>query len=270
MANLQQNPPSFSIALVNYKTLEVTSICLDLISQAVNVHEVPVWVVDNNSADASLDYLKKLDWIHLIERKADAPEAGYMAHGRALDMVLERVTTDYLLLLHSDTLIYDEKIISLLINGLQANSQVAAAGCLEQVNRPAYATAWRTLVRGVKYYARRAKVAVGLKTRDPRLFYEIYLKSFCTLWNANIIKKHALSFAMVDRIPGYEMQDKLRALGYTFDCMAPSEMFQYLDHIEAGTVSHVNGLGKNHKRVKNYQAILQKTKAKAANNAAKN
>lgn len=267
MANLQQKNPNFSIALVNYKTLEVTSICLDLIRQAVNVHEVPVWVVDNNSADASLDYLKTLDWIHLIERKADAPEVGYMAHGRALDMVLERVTTDYLLLLHSDTLIYDAKIITLLINALQANSHVAAAGCLEQVNRPAYATVWRKLVRGIKYYVRRAKVVAGLKTREPRLFYEVYLKSFCTLWNINIIKQHELSFAIVDRIPGYEMQDKLRELGYTFECMAPSEMFQYLDHIEAGTVSHVKGLGKNHKRVKNYLAILKKINAKSANNA---
>jgi Glycosyl transferase family 2 len=246
--------PSFSIALVNFKTLEVTSICLDLISQAVDVKEVPVYVVDNNSADASLDFLKTLDWIHLIERKATAPEVGFMAHGRALDLALERVTTDYLLLLHSDTLIYDAKIISLLINALQ-------------VNRPAYATAWRKLVRGVKYYARRLKVAAGIKTREPRLFYEIYLKSFCTLWNVNIIKKHALSFAMVERIPGYEMQDKLRELGYTFECMPPHEMFQYLDHIEAGTVSHVDGLDKNHKRVKNYQAILQKINAKTANNA---
>ena len=270
MANPQQKSPSFSIALVNYKTLEVTSICLDLISQAVNVREVPVYVVDNNSADASLDYLKTLNWIHLIERKATAPEAGYMAHGRALDMVLERVTTDYLLLLHSDTLIYDAKIITLLINALQANSHAAAAGCLEQVNRPAYATAWRKLVRGIKYYARRAKVAAGMKTREPRLFYEIYLKSFCTMWNVNTIKKHALSFAMVDRIPGYEMQDKLRELGYTFECIAPSEMFQYLDHVEAGTVSHVNALGKNHKRVKNYQAILQKINAKAVNDLPKN
>jgi GT2 family glycosyltransferase len=267
--NSRNQQPTFSIALVNYKTLEVTSICLNLLQQAVDTSQVPILVVDNNSADASLAYLKTLDWIHLIERKTDAPEVGYMAHGRALDMVLERVTTDYLLLLHSDTLIYDKTIISILINRLQANSQVAAVGCLEQVHRPAYATIWRKLVRGIKYYGRCAKVALGIKTREPRLFYEIYLKSFCTLWNVNTVKKHGLSFAMVDKIPGYEMQDQLRALGYTFDCIPPSEMFQYLDHIEAGTVSHVNGLGKNHKRVKNYQAILQKINVQSAKNAPK-
>ena len=204
----KQDQASFSIVLVNYKTLEVTSICLNLIQQAVDVTKVPVYVVDNNSNDASLDYLKTLSWIHLIERKAIAPEVGFMAHGRALDMVLERVTTDYLLLMHSDTLIYDAQIIEVMLKKITADAKIAAVGCLEQVNRTRLQTAWRTLSRRVKYYARRAKVAVGIKTRDPRLFYEIYLKSFCTLWNVKTIKKNGLSFAMVERIPGYEMQDR--------------------------------------------------------------
>lgn len=251
----------FSIALVNYKTPEVTAICLDLLKKAINVAAVPVYVVDNNSADESLAYLKSLDWIHLIERKADAPEVGFMAHGRALDLALAQVKTDYLLLMHTDTLIYDPKIINILLEKISANSQVAAVGCLEQVKRPVYATAWRVLLRGIKYYTRKTKVALGLKTREPRLFYEVYLKSFCTLWNANIIKQHGMSFAMVERIPGYEMQDLLPKLGYQFVAIPPREMFSYLDHIEAGTVSMVSALGKNHKRVKNYQAILKKVKS---------
>jgi len=258
---LQNQKPSLSIVLVNYKTPEVTAICLDLIQKAVNVADVPVWVVDNNSNDTSLTYLKSLDWIHLIERKAPAPEVGFMAHGRALDMALEQVTTDHLLLLHTDTLIYDPKIIELLIEKINANPKIAAVGCLEQVNRTVLETAWRRLVRSVKYYNRRIKVALGMKTREPRLFYEIYLKSFCTLWNVAIIKRHGLSFAMVERIPGYEMQDLLVKLGYQFVAIPPREMFKYLDHIEAGTVSMVDQLDKNHKRVKNYQAIIQKIKS---------
>ena len=260
-ASTSSAKPSFSIALVNYKTPEVTAICLDLLKKAVNVVEVPVFVVDNNSADESLVYLKSLDWIHLIERKAPAPEVGFMAHGRALDMALAQVTTDYLLLLHTDTLIYDPKIIDILLEKISVSSQIAAVGCLEQVKRPAIATAWRLFIRGMKYYARKAKEVLGIKTREPRLFYEIYLKSFCTLWNANIIKQNNMSFAMVERIPGYEMQDQLPKLGYQFVTIPPREMFKYLDHIEAGTVSMVNALGSNHKRVKNYQAILKKVKS---------
>ncbi len=260
-ASNSSTQPRFSIALVNYKTPEITEICLDLLKKVINVAEVPVYVVDNNSADESLVHLKSLDWIHLIERKAEAPEVGFMAHGRALDLALAQVKTDYLLLMHTDTLIYNPKIFDILLEKISDNSQVAAVGCLEQVNRPVYASAWRGLLRGVKYYTRTIKVLLGFKTREPRLFYEIYLKSFCTLWNANIIKQHGMSFAMVERIPGYEMQDLLPKLGYQFVAIPPRQMFSYLDHIEAGTVSMVNALAKNHKRVKNYQAILKKVKS---------
>lgn len=256
----QLKKPSFSIALVNYKTLEVTKICLELLNKAVDAMQVPIYVVDNNSNDESLDFLKSLDWIHLIERKSVDPEVGFMAHGRALDLVLEQVSTDYLLLLHTDTLIYDSKIIDILLEKISLSSNIAAVGCLEQVHRTRLATAWRILVRATKYYARRLKVIMGLKTREPRLFYEIYLKSFCTLWRVDSIKKHGLSFAMVERIPGYEIQDQLPKYGYRFVTIPPREMFQYLDHIEAGTVSLVNSLGKNHKRVKNYRAIINKLK----------
>lgn len=254
--------PKYSIVLVNYKSLEVTSICLDLIKSAVNVSEVPVWVVDNDSNDESTQYLRSLDWIHLVERKPEAPELGFMAHGRALDVVLKQVTTDYLLLLHTDTLIYDPAILDILLDTIAADDKIAAVGCLEQVSRTLPQTMWRVTIRAVKYYLRRLKVVLGIKTREPRLYYEVYLKSFCTLWNVNIIKKHDMSFAMVERIPGYEMQDRLPQLGYRFACIPPREMFRYLDHIEAGTVSMVNGYGQHHKRVKNYQTILKKINSK--------
>ncbi len=40
---------SLSIALVNYKTPEVTKLCLELLKKAVDVNKVTVWVVDNDS-----------------------------------------------------------------------------------------------------------------------------------------------------------------------------------------------------------------------------
>lgn len=255
---LNSHQSKFSIVIVNYKSLEMTSICLNLIQNAVDVTKVPVWVVDNDSNDASLDYLKSLNWIKLIERKPAGREEGFMAHGRALDMVLESVATDYLLLLHTDTFIYNPAIIDIMLEKIAADSQIAAVGCLEQVNRTRLQTAWRVAIRGAKYYLRRLKVVLGIKTREPRLYYEIYLKSFCTLWNVDIIKRHGMSFAMVERIPGYELQDQLPKLGYKFVTIPPREMFSYLDHVESGTVSMIKGFDKNHKRVKNYQAILKK------------
>ena len=113
---LSQRTPLFSIVLVNYKTIEITRICLDLLHQHLGESNIPVWVVDNDSADESTDYLRTLDWIHLIERSCPEKEPGHIAHGRALDMVLERVETDYLFLLHTDTFIFDKNVFSMMMN----------------------------------------------------------------------------------------------------------------------------------------------------------
>ena len=141
------------------------------------------------------------------------------------------------------------------------SSRVVVVACFEQFKRSAIAIVWRYFIRGAKYDARKTEEILGIKTREPRLFYEIYLKSFCTLWNANIIKENNMSFAMVEHIPGYEMQDQLPKLGYQFLTIPPREMPKYLGNIEAGTVSMVSAFVSNHERVKNYQAILKKVKS---------
>ena len=91
-----QEKPVYSVVLVNYKTKQLTEICLKLLHKAFKDSGVQVWVVDNDSNDESTAFLRSLDWINFIERTPVANEPGFMAHGCALDMVLERVDTDYL------------------------------------------------------------------------------------------------------------------------------------------------------------------------------
>jgi hypothetical protein len=83
--------PAFSIAIVNYKTPDLTKICLDLLKKHIDAGlNAQVWVVDNNSQDESTTYLRSLDWIHLIVRDADYAEKGFVAHGQGLDSILEK------------------------------------------------------------------------------------------------------------------------------------------------------------------------------------
>jgi hypothetical protein len=67
---------SYSIILVNYKSLELTQTCLNLLHEGLRGSDVPIYVVDNDSNDASTDYLRTLDWIQLIERKPWKPARG--------------------------------------------------------------------------------------------------------------------------------------------------------------------------------------------------
>lgn len=248
----------FSIVMVNYKTLELTRSALEFLRQVVDVTNVPVWVVDNYSEDESTEYLRSLDWIRLIERKIDRPETGALAHGRALDMVLERVDTPYLLLMHTDTFIYDATILRMMLDAIRRDPTVFAVGCIDQIDRGLLRTAWRHASRFMKHYSRKAMLALGLPSRQPKPYYEIYLKSFCALWNVSLIRDHAMHFSMADRTPGYEMQDRLTALGYRIVYIPPRKMFRYLDHVQSGTVAAAGTYGQGHRRTRAYQAMLKK------------
>ncbi|AFY19401.1 glycosyltransferase family A protein [Pseudomonas sp. UW4] len=251
-------PNNFSIVIVNYKTPEITKICLELLHQHVGDKNVPVWVVDNYSADESTQYLRTLDWINLIERSVSEPEAGHIAHGKALDMVLERVDTDYLLLMHTDTFVFDKNIFPMILNKCTNNKKVVAVGCVEQLNRGTARTVWRYSSRLFKHHYRRLKISMGLRSREPKPYKEVYLKSFFTLWNCKLVKQHGMHFSMDDRVPGYTLQDQMTELGYFVETLSPRKIFSYLDHIQAGTVAATGGYGKTHRRTKMYNNILKR------------
>lgn len=245
-----------SVGLVNYKSFEVTSVCLELLHKAIDVSKMPVWVVDNDSRDESLAYLKSLDWIRLIERNPTAGEAGFVAHGSGLDMILERVTTKYLLILHTDTFIYDSAIIRTMLDKFRSDENIAVVGCMEPVWRSTPHAILRYVTRGAKYYFRKTKLKLGLKSRRPKLHYETHLKSFCALWNVDIVREHGLHFNMENKVPGYAMQDRLSQLGYKPVAVPSKEMFSGLDHIDKGSASTRDGVRINLRRAGKYQEKL--------------
>jgi GT2 family glycosyltransferase len=255
---LAENTKVFSIVVVNYKTPEITKICLDLLHQHVGNSGVPVWVVDNYSADESTEYLRTLDWINLIERTTPEPEQGHIAHGKALDMALERIDTDYVFLLHTDTFIFDKNVFSMMLNKCMKNPKVIAVGCVEQLNRGITRTLWRFSSRLFKHHFRRTKLSLGLRSREPKPYREVYLKSFCTLWNCKLIKQHDMHFLMDDRVPGYTLQDRMTELGYVVELLSPRKIFSYLDHIQSGTVAAAGGYETTHRRTKMYNNLLDR------------
>jgi GT2 family glycosyltransferase len=245
-----------AILMVNYKTLALTSRCLDLIKQNLDLNQYEVWVVDNHSNDQSTDYLRSLDWIHLLERSTDQVEKGFESHGKALDFALEKISNRYVFLLHTDTFIYDASVLDRMLQTMQQKDRVVAVGCYEQVLRSPWATAWRRLIRFLKHYKRVLLQALGISTRPPRGFYERYIKSFCALWDMQTVKQHGFTLYMAEKIPTYELQDRMRDLGFHIIGIKPRVIFQYLDHVEAGTVSLKENLPSHHRRVKRKQKFL--------------
>lgn len=100
--------PQLSIIIVNYKTPQLTYECIKSIKDKTCGLRYEIIVIDNDSGDGSVDYLKeRLDDIILIE----AP--GNIGFGRANNMGVSAAHADTLLLLNSDTVIIDNSIKTL-------------------------------------------------------------------------------------------------------------------------------------------------------------
>ena len=99
---------------------------------------------------------------------------------------------------------------------------------------------------------------MGLSARDPKPYLEEYIKSFCALWNAKLMKQKGYTFLMENRIPGYELQDQLKSTGYKIKTVSPARLFKFLDHVEAGTVGLRAGYSDLNRRTKRKKTILQK------------
>jgi len=130
--------PQVTILIPNYKTLELTKLCLRLIRKNTDPTLARVIVIDNDSADESLSYLRTLTWIELIERQQISHESPSLSHSRALDLALERVTTPYVLSIHTDTLVRNKEWLPFLLNEITSDARIAGVGSWKLEAKPFY------------------------------------------------------------------------------------------------------------------------------------
>ena len=95
-ASTMSTSAAVTIIIPNYKTLELTKLCLRSLRKHTDCSKIKVLVVDNNSNDESVEYLRKLKWITLLERDTTG-ENGPLMHAKALDMAMEHVDTEYVI-----------------------------------------------------------------------------------------------------------------------------------------------------------------------------
>ena len=248
----------FSILLVNYRTLRLTSLCMGLLKKHLDVQMNDIVVVDNGSDDESLDYLRSLDWITLVERTQSKGAPAFISHGEALDEGLKHVKTSRVCLLHTDTFIHDPKVFDLLHSALDG-SQVAAAGAKYQRHRRIHKRAFRIVKKASRYYTRKLLIGLRLSASEPKPYRDPYLKSFCCMWDVDLIRKTGLKFSTGSKNPGYEMQDTLQNEGFRFIDVGTAAMFRYLSHVQSGTVVEINRSILNKRRHSDYERIVRET-----------
>jgi glycosyltransferase involved in cell wall biosynthesis len=176
-----------TICIANYKTLDFTRLCLRSIRKFTH-YPYQVIVVDNNSQDKSLEYLKSLKWIRLIERDTAGDGGGGFSHGAALQLGLENCNTEFFVSMHSDTFVIKDNWLTELIDYFNNDPAITCVGSGKIELTPIWqqwlkqATDFRTFKRKI------------LKQADPNGKYRYYNRTICCLYRTDVLKKEGLSF----------------------------------------------------------------------------
>jgi len=222
-----------AVCIANYKTLDITRLCLRSIRKFTN-YPCKVIVVDNDSQDESLEYLRRLDWIHLIERSIenDPPGSGGYAHAAAMDIGLASCNTEFFISMHSDVFVKKDNWLTELISCFDGDETVACVGSGKIELTPQWriilkkATDFRTLGRKL------------FRQPDPIGKYRYYNRTICCSYRTDILQRENLSF-LADRDKGLTSGKKLYFdlvdRGYKSVELPPAVMGRYVTHLAHAT-----------------------------------
>lgn len=220
-----------TICIVNYKTLDFTRLCLRSIRK-FTTYPYEVVVVDNNSQDQSLEYLKGLNWIRLLQRDTkDDPSGGY-SHAAALELGLSQCDTEFFVSMHSDAFVQKDRWLGDLISYFDNDERVACVGSGKIELTPK----WRLLLKkttDLRTFKRKL-----LKEPDPMGKHRYYNRTICCLYRTAVLKSEKLSFLM-DREKGltagkklyFELVDR----GYETIELPQSVIGRYIVHLAHAT-----------------------------------
>ncbi len=223
-----------TILIPNYKTRDLTKLCLRLIRKHTDHQQIKVIVIDNDSADDSLEYLRTVPWIELIERKAIPGQEPSASHSAALDLALDRVTTPYVLSIHTDTLVKHPKWLEFLLSQIEAYPNVAGVGSWKLESKPF----WRKLLKRCEhqlqhfYYRLRGQTQHGLEGVGKNYYY---LRSHCALYRMDLLRQLNLHFSDGDTVAGKALHQSLQQAGYQLVFIPSEILIQYVEHINHAT-----------------------------------
>lgn len=111
-----------SVIIVNYNVKYFLQQCLFSVEKAINNIDAEVIVIDNNSSDDSMNYLKpKFAWVKFIENNENK------GFGKANNIALKEAKGKYILFLNPDTIVPEDCFIKC-IQFLEDNKDCGALG----------------------------------------------------------------------------------------------------------------------------------------------
>lgn len=262
---MAKQEPEVTIIIPNFRTPEITRLCLRMLRKHTDTDRVHVVAVDNDSGegDASLQYLRSLNWIELIERKAVPGESPGASHAAALDMALEKTTTPYVMSIHTDTFVLRDDWLDFLLGSIKQDEKIAGVGSWKLEVKPRY----KLWLKKVEYvlqcliYPLLGKEII----REGKGRHFHYLRSHLALYRTELLQKYQLSFGAGEETAGKMLHKALVDHGFQMKFISSETLIRYAIHLNHATMILNPELGSREKTVrkgaKRIRAMLQDMQA---------
>ena len=229
------NAPKITVCIPHWQILACMQPCLRSIRKHSAQYDLEVIVVDNGSRDASLDYLRALDWIRLIERPEEVHTNWPGNVFTAWDRGLREARGDFYVTMHSDVFVKRDGWLDPFLREIARDASVAASGAWKfELENPIYA--WQK--KAIGFVSARVKRLFGRKLHVGR--YEgKYPRDYCAMYRRDTILKHGLTFGSVKGYlgGGYSIARQIWDAGYGMGMFPVREMDRYVYHINHGTAA---------------------------------
>lgn len=238
-----------TILVPNFKTPEITKICMRLLRKYTDFSKVEVIAIDNHSADASLDYLRSLSWVKLIERAPETDDTVPLSHSRALDLALAQVNTPYVLSIHTDTFVKRDDWLEVLLKPFASNPKLAGVGSWKLESKNALQ---RFGIRFEQIWKKAFHDWFGYQGYNANRLDEsqYYLRSHCAMYRTEVIRALNTHFSDGNITAGRRMHEKMVEAGYDMLFLESAELGQYVDHLNHATLIFNPQLGTSAKNMK--------------------
>ncbi len=247
-----------TILLPNYRTAELTRLCLRSLRMNSDFSKVRILAIDNASEDESLDYLRSLPWITLIERSRKEIEgmSPPVMHSSALDLALQQVDTPFVLSMHTDTIVHDPGWFDYLLEQFGESEKTAGVGSWKLETVPF----WKVAGKSVEDAFR---TLIGKHKKEFR-----FLRSHCAMYRTELLKKYTRGFDD-GQCAGSSIHRHLLDAGYDMKFLPVSELSRYMAHLNHATMilnpmrGHRTGSARSFRelggkmKAERYQKILQ-------------
>jgi len=223
-----------SLVIPHYRTPDLARLCVRAIRRLTD-HPYEVIVVDNYSADGSVEALAEVQWIRLIRRGPESEDEAVYAHATAMDIGTRAARGRWLVSLHTDTIVRREGWLAALIHRLREQPNAAALGAGKLDTDPPWYRAMKRLwdTHRMKTLLRRLAGRSPLARHEPTPWYP---RSYCSLYRLEAVRELGLSWQpAVGHPTGDLLYRGLVDAGYGTVRLSPEEMHQYVEHAAHAT-----------------------------------